>query len=96
MTLVAGALLVHWNADVPDAERTWIDTRVVDGPVVPKLRPWFRARDLERIYVEWEGRPREATVTLQQGPFREGTPVRLSVYAGRIGYRVIERVRPAD
>jgi hypothetical protein len=30
------------------------------------------------------------------GPFREGTPVRLSVYAGRIGYRVIERVRPAD
>lgn len=92
VTLAGGAAATHWNADAAKAERVLIETRVVNGPVVPRRRPWFRARGLESIHVEWNGKPNEAIVTREQGPFREGEPVRLSVDEGRLGYRVIERV----
>ncbi len=98
LMLAAGTAASIWNTDVPEAERRMIASRVVvDTPPAARhhLR-WLELRGLDSVHVEWEGGAQEAVVAKEQGPFREGTPLLLSVHPGRLGYPVIERVHAAD
>jgi hypothetical protein len=97
LLLVGGAIATHLNAEQPEAERTRVASRVVDdwatrGRFSEKT---LRRRWLRSVAVDWQSRPLRIVVD-RDLVLREGSPVVLSVYAGRFGYPVIERLDRVD
>ncbi len=97
LALAGGATAIHLNAEQPEVERSLVASRVVDGWSARSRfsERAFRQRWLRTITVDWQSR-RVPAVIDRDVILPEGSAVVLSVYDGRFGYPVIERVQRVD
>lgn len=96
LLLTGGAAAIHLNADRPEADRAVVPARVLDvSPSHGRHERTVRSLALRSVSVEWQGRPLRIVVD-QDLALRDGDALLLSVYAGRLGFPVIERVRRAE
>jgi hypothetical protein len=106
LLLTGGAVAIHLNARQPEAEPT-----LVASPLIDQTRSlghfrgtpehdWpgeraVRKLGLRSVMVNWQGRPVRIVVD-RDLVLRGDSVLLLSVYEGRFGFSVIERVHAAD
>jgi hypothetical protein len=98
LLLTGGAVATHVNAEQPEANRTLVASHVVDdwnGHGRRRSERTLRQRWLRSVAMDWQGRALRIVVD-RDLVLRAGSPVVLSVYDGRFGYPVIERLHRVD
>ena len=97
LLLVGGAGAIHLNAEQPGAERTLVASHVVDTWRSHGRRSerTLRQHWLRSVAVDWRGEALWIAIDRDLAP-GEGSAVVLSVYDGRFGHPVIERVHRVD
>jgi uncharacterized protein YbjQ (UPF0145 family) len=97
LLLTGGALATHVNAEQPEASRRLVASHVVDdwNGRGRRTEEFLRRGWLRSVAVAWQGRALRVVVD-RDLILREGSAVVLSVYDGRFGFPVIERVQRAN